>query len=81
MKLNGTEIIAGWLMGIGALEAGRLYTWLKVSGDNRIRPSDATSPTEIEAITPARVVRFQNSTMMIAGRLAEAAMVKAQPTR
>ena len=62
MKLSGTEMMAGWLMGSGDWEAGRPYTCAKVSGESRIRPSEVTRPTRIEAITPLEVVRFQNST-------------------
>ena len=38
-------------------------------------------PTRIAAVMPCLVVRFQKSSMTSAGRLAEAAMLNAQPTR
>ena len=62
MKLIGTDIIAGWLIGIGASAAGNPYTCAYVSGDNRIRPRASIKPTEIEAMTPFAVVLFQNNT-------------------
>ena len=38
-------------------------------------------PTTTEAITPARVTPFQNSSITSAGRFADAATLNAQPTR
>ena len=46
-----------------------------------MRPTETTIPTMMEATMPEEVVRFQNSIMMMQGRLAEAATAKARPTR
>ena len=48
---------------------------------NRALPRVLRVPVTIAAVTPCRVVPFQNSTMTSAGRFADAATLKAQPTR
>ena len=52
-----------------------------MSGETRIRPREEVRPIKIDAATPWAVAFFQNRIIRIAGRLAEAATAKAQPTR
>jgi hypothetical protein len=49
MTLRGTEIIAGWLSGFGALKFVKWYTEVKVSCDNKIRIREDTNPPQIIA--------------------------------
>ena len=71
----------GLLSGKGADRAGpgrSARTCPARAGSGR---ADEPMPTTIDAAMPLAVVRFQNSSMTMAGRLAEAATAKAQPTR
>ena len=70
MKLNGMEMMPGLLSGMGASSGFSPYRVYN-SGEKAINPSEATMPTTMEAAMPLAVVRFQNSSMTIAGRLAE----------
>jgi len=74
------EIIPGLLNGMGASSGFSPYNVYN-SGENAIKPNELTIPTTIEAAIPLAVVRFQKRSMIIAGRFADAATAKANPTR
>ena len=54
---------------------------MNVSWDKKISATEETSPVTIEAMTPLAVVFFQKMIPKMAGKLADAAMANAQPTR
>ena len=80
MKLSGIETIPGFENGIGAALGNKPYM-PHMSGDNAISPSEDTMPMIMEAMTPVAVTRGQNRIMIMAGRFADAATAKANPTR
>ena len=79
-KLNGIEIMPGLFSAIGAVAGSNPYL-SNILGERRIIVRAEIIPTTIEAAMPLEVVFFQKSSIKIAGRLAEAATAKAQPTR
>ena len=79
-KLIGMEMMPGLSSEIRA-SAGASPYFSYMLGESRMIPSATDMPTKMEATMPLAVVFFQNSSMTMAGKLAEAATAKAQPTR
>jgi len=79
-KLKGIETIPGLLKGIKAVAGSRPYL-IYMLGEINISPTADTIPISIEATIPFAVVFFQNKTIIMAGKLALAAIAKAQPTK
>jgi len=77
---RGMEMIPGLSSGMGAAVFAMPYRSYMV-GEKRMRIMEDEIPTIMDAATPLAVVFFQKSTIMMAGRLADAATAKASPTR
>ena len=68
-------MIPGLLSESGAAVRNRPYR-SNISGENNINPTEDTMPTRIDAAMPCLVVPFQNNSMIIAGRFADAAIAQ-----
>lgn len=77
---NVNDMIAGLSNKWGAFAESRPYT-AYIEGDVKIIPNAAIIPTTIDHAIPFAVVFFQNKSMRIAGKFADAATANAHPTR
>jgi hypothetical protein len=78
-KLNGMETIPGLSNEMG--DCPVMPYLLNILGDNKMMVKEDMIPTSMDAAIPIAVVFFQNRSIRIAGKFADAATAKAQPLR